>query len=70
MEQKPQIRPYRRFLTSAFHRRFVHAAALALIVSWDTAFWLGKKTSCACNQQRSDKYADAGQISGHGFQSA
>ncbi|KAF7506169.1 hypothetical protein GJ744_012149 [Endocarpon pusillum] len=40
-----RIRPYRRFLTSAFHRRFVHASALALLVCWDDAFWLGSKTS-------------------------
>lgn len=48
----PQIRPYRRFLTSALHRRFVHASALALIVCWDNAFWIGKKSSCECIWQR------------------
>jgi hypothetical protein len=41
-----RIRPYRRFLTSALHRRFVHASVLALIICWDDAFWLGNKTSC------------------------
>ena len=33
-------RPYRRFLTSAFHKRFAHASALALLVCWDNAFWI------------------------------
>ncbi len=50
-----RIRPYRRFLTSALHRRFVHASALALMVCWDDAFWLGKKTSCRCCRQSADE---------------
>ncbi|KAK4939644.1 hypothetical protein LTR10_020144 [Elasticomyces elasticus] len=36
-------RPYRRFLNSAFHTRFVHAALLCLLVALNNAFWLGSK---------------------------
>lgn len=39
-------RPYRRILTSALHRRFVHASALALSVCYFVAFLLGDKSSC------------------------
>ncbi|KAH3269019.1 hypothetical protein KXW23_000055 [Aspergillus fumigatus] len=38
-------RPYRRILTSALHRRFVHASALALSVCYFVAFLLGDKSS-------------------------
>jgi nucleoporin NDC1 len=38
---KAPPRPYRRFLTSALHRRFVHAATISLLVSLNNAFWLG-----------------------------
>ncbi|OJK03762.1 hypothetical protein ASPACDRAFT_111792 [Aspergillus aculeatus ATCC 16872] len=38
-------RPYRRILTSALHRRFVHASALALLVCYIVAFALGEKSS-------------------------
>ncbi|EAW10175.1 nucleoporin NDC1 [Aspergillus clavatus NRRL 1] len=40
-----QPRPYRRILTSALHRRFVHASALALSVCYFVAFLLGDKSS-------------------------
>ncbi|KAF9887871.1 hypothetical protein FE257_009531 [Aspergillus nanangensis] len=40
-----QPRPYRRILTSALHRRFVHASALALLVCYIVAFLIGDKTS-------------------------
>lgn len=43
-------RPYRRILTSALHRRFVHASALALLVCYIVAFALGEKSSCKYNQ--------------------
>ncbi|RAL05802.1 nucleoporin NDC1 [Aspergillus ibericus CBS 121593] len=38
-------RPYRRILTSALHRRFVHASALALLVCYIVAFAIGDKSS-------------------------
>ncbi|KAH8697221.1 putative nuclear envelope protein [Talaromyces proteolyticus] len=38
-------RPYRRILTSALHRRFVHASALSLLVNYVVAFAIGTKTS-------------------------
>ncbi|PWY86196.1 hypothetical protein BO70DRAFT_395313 [Aspergillus heteromorphus CBS 117.55] len=38
-------RPYRRILTSALHRRFVHASALALLVCYIVAFSIGDKSS-------------------------
>ncbi|KAJ5149490.1 hypothetical protein N7448_001068 [Penicillium atrosanguineum] len=41
----PQTRPYRRILTSALHRRFVHASALSLLVSYVVAIAIGDKTS-------------------------
>ncbi|KIW67273.1 hypothetical protein PV04_06538 [Phialophora macrospora] len=34
-------RPYRRFVTSALHKRFVHAALIALLIALGNAFWLG-----------------------------
>ncbi|GLB11525.1 hypothetical protein AtubIFM57258_008395 [Aspergillus tubingensis] len=40
-----QPRPYRRILTSALHRRFVHASALALLVCYVVAFAIGDKSS-------------------------
>ncbi|KAI1616613.1 nucleoporin protein Ndc1-Nup [Exophiala viscosa] len=36
-------RPYRRFLNSAFHTRFVHAALLCLLIALNNAFWLASK---------------------------
>lgn len=42
---KPRTKPYRRFLTSAFHRRFVHASVLALLLCYFESIWLGEKTS-------------------------
>ena len=36
-------RPYRRFLNSRLHKRFVHAAILSLLVGLNNAFWLGSK---------------------------
>ncbi|EXJ85199.1 hypothetical protein A1O3_05874 [Capronia epimyces CBS 606.96] len=36
-------RPYRRFLTSALHTRFVHAALISLLLAFNNAFWLGSK---------------------------
>ncbi|CAG8281193.1 unnamed protein product [Penicillium olsonii] len=41
----PQTRPYRRILTSALHRRFVHASALSLLVSYIIAIAIGEKSS-------------------------
>lgn len=41
-----QTRPYRRILTSALHRRFVHASALSLLVSYIIAIAIGEKSSC------------------------
>ncbi|KKA23921.1 Nuclear envelope protein [Rasamsonia emersonii CBS 393.64] len=38
-------RPYRRILTSALHRRFVHASALALLVDYVVSFAIGVKSS-------------------------
>ncbi|KAJ6123835.1 hypothetical protein N7471_011152 [Penicillium samsonianum] len=40
-----QTRPYRRILTSALHRRFVHASALSLLVSYIVAIAIGEKSS-------------------------
>ncbi|KAJ5105426.1 hypothetical protein NUU61_002773 [Penicillium alfredii] len=40
-----QPRPYRRILTSALHRRFVHASALALLVCYVVAIAIGDKSS-------------------------
>ncbi|KAJ5281537.1 hypothetical protein N7478_006909 [Penicillium angulare] len=40
-----QPRPYRRILTSALHRRFVHASALALLVCYGIAIAIGDKSS-------------------------
>ncbi|KAJ6031215.1 hypothetical protein N7540_001947 [Penicillium herquei] len=40
-----QPRPYRRILTSALHRRFVHASALALLVCYGIAIVIGSKSS-------------------------
>ncbi|KAJ5570930.1 hypothetical protein N7535_004590 [Penicillium sp. DV-2018c] len=40
-----QTRPYRRILTSALHRRFVHASALSLLVSYIIAIAIGDKSS-------------------------
>ncbi|KAJ5907832.1 hypothetical protein N7495_000514 [Penicillium taxi] len=40
-----QPRPYRRILTSALHRRFVHASALALLVCYAIAIAIGEKSS-------------------------
>ncbi|KAJ5214387.1 hypothetical protein N7449_001556 [Penicillium cf. viridicatum] len=40
-----QTRPYRRILTSALHRRFVHASALSLLVSYVIAIAIGEKSS-------------------------
>ncbi|EXJ85915.1 hypothetical protein A1O1_06284 [Capronia coronata CBS 617.96] len=36
-------RPYRRFLTSALHTRFVHAALISFLLAFNNAFWLGSK---------------------------
>ncbi|KAL4878554.1 nucleoporin protein Ndc1-Nup [Aspergillus karnatakaensis] len=38
-------RPYRRILTSALHRRFVHASALSLLVCYLIAVLIGDKSS-------------------------
>ncbi|PLN78884.1 nucleoporin protein Ndc1-Nup [Aspergillus taichungensis] len=38
-------RPYRRILTSALHRRFVHASAVTLLVCYLVAFLIGQKSS-------------------------
>lgn len=43
-----QTRPYRRILTSALHRRFVHASALSLLVCYIVAIAIGDKSSCEC----------------------
>ncbi|KAJ5787231.1 hypothetical protein N7457_002221 [Penicillium paradoxum] len=40
-----QTRPYRRILTSALHRRFVHASALSLLISYIIAIAIGDKSS-------------------------
>ncbi|KAJ5673881.1 hypothetical protein N7462_009320 [Penicillium macrosclerotiorum] len=45
MAAAAQPRPYRRILTSALHRRFVHASALSLLVSYIVAIAIGDKTS-------------------------
>jgi nucleoporin NDC1 len=41
-----RTRPYRRILTSALHRRFVHASALSLLVCYLVAILIGNKSSC------------------------
>ncbi|OKL58769.1 hypothetical protein UA08_05695 [Talaromyces atroroseus] len=41
----PPPRPYRRILTSALHRRFVHASAMTLLMDYIVAFVIGTKTS-------------------------
>lgn len=41
-----QTRPYRRILTSALHRRFVHASALSLLVCYIVSIAIGDKSSC------------------------
>lgn len=41
VQSKP--RAYKRFLTSAFHTRFVHAALLSLFICWDQAILLTPK---------------------------
>ncbi|KAL2867909.1 nucleoporin NDC1 [Aspergillus lucknowensis] len=38
-------RPYRRILTSALHRRFVHASALSLLVCYLISIFIGDKSS-------------------------
>ena len=38
-----KAQPYRRFLTSALHTRFVHAALVSLLLAWDNAILLGSK---------------------------
>jgi nucleoporin NDC1 len=43
MAAKP--RPYRRILTSALHRRFVHASALSLLVCYAISVLIGDKSS-------------------------
>jgi hypothetical protein len=65
---KTPIRPYRRFLNSILHTRLQHASLLALLLSWDNAFWIGSRTSC---KSTPDLFAlemliDF-QFSGHGF---
>ncbi|KAF3399894.1 Nucleoporin NDC1 [Penicillium rolfsii] len=40
-----QPRPYRRILTSALHRRFVHASALSLLVCYVISIAIGDKSS-------------------------
>ncbi|KAJ6063994.1 hypothetical protein N7499_012674 [Penicillium canescens] len=40
-----RTRPYRRILTSALHRRFVHASALSLLVCYLVAILIGNKSS-------------------------
>jgi len=42
---KTVIRPYRRFLNSALHTRLQNASLLALLLNWDTAFWVGSHDS-------------------------
>lgn len=39
-------RPYRRILTSALHRRFVHASALSVLVCYIISVVIGDKSSC------------------------
>ncbi|KIW09887.1 hypothetical protein PV08_11988 [Exophiala spinifera] len=36
-------RPYRRFLNSALHTRFIHAVLISLLIALNNAFWLGSK---------------------------
>ncbi|KAL2801480.1 nucleoporin protein Ndc1-Nup [Aspergillus keveii] len=38
-------RPYRRILTSALHRRFVHASALSILVCYFISIFIGDKSS-------------------------
>ena len=45
---KPRL--YRRTLTSTLHTRFIHAAALSLILSWDNAVFLHPKRGSLCPQ--------------------
>ncbi|OOQ82135.1 nuclear envelope protein [Penicillium brasilianum] len=45
MAAATQPRPYRRILTSALHRRFVHASALSLLVCYVVSIAIGDKTS-------------------------
>lgn len=45
-----QPRPYRRILTSALHRRFVHASALSLLICYAIAIAIGDKSSCECRE--------------------
>ncbi|KAL4906468.1 hypothetical protein BDW74DRAFT_132919 [Aspergillus multicolor] len=40
-----QPRPYRRILTSALHRRFVHASAISLLVCYATSVLIGDNSS-------------------------
>ena len=42
----PRIRPYRRYLTSVFHRRFVQASTLTLLLCYVEAILLGSSRSC------------------------
>lgn len=66
-----QTRPYRRILTSALHRRFVHASALSLLVSYIIAIAIGEKSSCKYIATKSWKYKELikvlMQCSGYGF---
>ncbi|KIW46442.1 uncharacterized protein PV06_02114 [Exophiala oligosperma] len=39
----PRPRPYRRFLNSALHTRFIHAVLISLLIALNNAFWLGSK---------------------------
>ena len=48
---KPRL--YRRILTSTLHTRFIHAAALSLILSWDNAVFLHPKRGSSCPQANS-----------------
>ncbi|KAL4956563.1 nucleoporin protein Ndc1-Nup [Aspergillus filifer] len=41
----PKPRPYRRILTSALHRRFVHASALSILVCYAISVLIGDKSS-------------------------
>ncbi|KAJ5176289.1 uncharacterized protein N7482_002166 [Penicillium canariense] len=45
MAAATQPRPYRRILTSALHRRFVHASALSLLVCYVVSIAIGSKSS-------------------------
>ena len=48
----PKPRPYTRFLTSALHTRFVHAALVSLLLSWDNAILTGVSRSMLPIQRR------------------